>query len=483
MVSVADVFRGAYLGLFVFAFLLIIAALDINTILDNLPNVLRVAEFIAYLMQVLVTLGASIGYTIAYSIYNVVFSIAYSLTALPGINIIVALITGIQPDGTGAPDGNSMNQLVGWMEELTTEIFPNPTFSMEDLEVVMDVIAGFINVLAFMAIVVAMAIAIFAVIGFITRGEAQLAITSFLGLQVIVILSMYIRMLNIDLTIPTSPFNDPNYAGQDPIGLTLIALIQLVQSEVFFMGLMLYLMLEFSFQSSYAMNIVDPMVARGRRITEHLNRVMTYVPGREGDKGGLETVGLSAAMKKKYGLLAASYIKEMIEKRMFKRKKGELDPKSMMRLQGFIGQIRRKDPRFDEQITAVSAAAQSKTILLYFLPLIIVRVSLVVVLSYIILNPSTFLDPLSNILGAIGLGGFETLLDSFELYQPEFRVAFLFNISLLLIVAGYLLHLRYARKEREEIVVERIDTMVEFDRATEAEAETELDEDEDAVIS
>ncbi|MFW9992708.1 MAG: hypothetical protein ACFFD4_11730 [Candidatus Odinarchaeota archaeon] len=454
MASVADIFRGAYVALFTVIFILIFASLD-PAIITKLPDVLNILQFLVFIMQQILLLAVTIAITIAYSIYSGITGIAYSLVGIAGIGTIVTLITGIQPTGGGTADQAKVGQLRSWIITLINEIFPHPTLAANKLATVIE---DFINVLAFLAIGIAIAIALFTFIGFVTSGKAQLAITSFLSLQVIVIMAMYIRRLNINLSIPDSPFDNP--VQTNPIILIFEALIDLITAPVFLLGLMLYLMLEFSFQSSYAMNIIDPMVARGRRITEHLKRVMTYVPSKAEEKKGT-TQAMSSAMQKKYGLLAASYIKEMINKRMFKRKKDELDPKSMMRLQGFIGQISRKDPHFKEQVTAMSAAAKSKTVMLYFLPLLIIRVVIVVFLSFIILNPSIIIDPLSS----IGFSGFNPLLDSFELYQPEFRTAFLFNIALFFIAAGYLTHLRYTKKEREKAVVERVETIVEFDRA------------------
>jgi len=462
------------LAIFSLIFILVFSALD-PEIIEEIPKVLNIIQFLVYFIQIFLAIALSTGFAIAYSVYGMLYSLTAVLAKIPILNLIVAALFGFTIDSTGniggMPGLSTFAQISQWSTELATQIFPHPTLSDEQL---VTVIEDFINVLAFLAIGVCFAVAIFSVIGFVTRGEANLAMISFLSLQIIVILAIYIRRINISMVIPTSPFNDPNVTiGSDVIGITIEALLELIMSPVFMLGLLLYLMLEFSFQSSYAMNIIDPMVARGKRISGHLTRVMNYVP--EQDKQAGEVVSLSAAMKRKYGILAASYVKEMIEKRMFKKKKGDLDPKSMMRLQGYIAQIRTSDTRFDEKITARSAAAKSKNIALYFIPMIIIRISIVVLISFIILNPTVILDPLSN----MGLMSLDSLLESMELYEPEFRTIFLFNIALAIIVAGYLLKLRYAKKEKEEKVIQKIETLVELEGADEENFEDEETGDED----
>ncbi|MHA1450343.1 MAG: hypothetical protein ACTSP4_13080, partial [Candidatus Hodarchaeales archaeon] len=175
MASVADLFRGAYLAIFSLIFILVFSALD-PEIIEEIPKVLNIIQFLVYFIQIFLAIALSTGFAIAYSVYGMLYSLTAVLAKIPILNLIVAALFGFTIDSTGniggMPGLSTFAQISQWSTELATQIFPHPTLSDEQL---VTVIEDFINVLAFLAIGVCFAVAIFSVIGFVTRGEANLA--------------------------------------------------------------------------------------------------------------------------------------------------------------------------------------------------------------------------------------------------------------------------------------------------------------------
>ena len=256
-------------------------------------------------------------------------------------------------------------------------------------------------------------------------------------------------------------------------------------SPVFTLGFLLYLLLEVAFQTSYTLNIIEPMTEREKRIQEHLKRIRTFVPPT--DEGEPTTdQSIQSVQSKKFGLLAASYLREMVERRVFKRGETVQDAKSMMRLQSYLTNLNLSDPETDSKLAAKTAQPDISSLIKYFVPEMLFRIIAVVLLSYFIMAPEGIL----NIFMAVS---FPALVDSLELSQPEFQTIAILNVALLMILLGALLKYLSSGKTGKvlERVVQQIDTLVDFDRArpqpteasdlAEEDSETEEQEEETEV--
>ena len=463
-------FKTVYAVLFFAIFVFIILNIDTAQLFDPTKILLVIDYLFAVLEFVLSFLGwwaVTIAGTLA-----IVLGAGFTI---PFINFHISIPFLGDPASITA----SMNALTqgGYIDNLTQSIFPQSSLLSSITAV--DPITDFLNVWGVTIAFVLFPVILLSAIGFIIRGESRLAITSFTALQLLIILAMYIpnatsstgRMLLIDLSLPA-------FGGS--LNTLSSDLLLFLSSQIFLLGLSIYLLLEIAFQAAYVISVVDPMVDRERRIREHLQRIDNFQPQPE-----KATVTLGKGASKKYDILAASYLREMIERKIYRRGEqgAELDQKASMRLQTYIASLKRTDRQFVTKITAISAQPRTSAILRNLIPIVIVRVFFVIILAFIILNPGfiidvVFIDPLGERAG--GFLNFPQLIESIELNQPEFRTVILFNIILLILVVAAILHfLLVHRPEVPERRVQKVDTLVDFkDVAEIQEMEEELTDDD-----
>jgi hypothetical protein len=224
------------------------------------------------------------------------------------------------------------------------------------------------------------------------------------------------------------------------------------------------------------------MVDREKRIKKHLNRVDTFSPSRI-DKKGAVSLGSGSATVRKYDMLAASYLREMVDKRIFKRGQKTQDEKTTLRLQSYIQSLRRTDRNFEPKITAISAQPNTWNIVKNVIPLIVFRVLFVIILAFVILNPLPILNLVINVESPeSGILKFPALVDSIELTQPEFRTVVLFNVVLIIIAFSAVVHFLLVHKpESEEKEVKKVSTLVDFQEISDTppepiETEEEIEE-------
>jgi hypothetical protein len=305
-------------------------------------------------------------------------------------------------------------------------------------KVIEALINDFILSIGVMLAFILIPIAILSTIGFIIRGDTKLSVYSFISFNLLLAFAMYTQNLNLDLSVPESS----NFFA-------------ILFSPIFIVALLLYLMLEFSFQAAYTINIMDPMKERETRITEHLRRIQSYVPKSSAETA--QTPRVTSQQTKRFDILAASYMREMIEKKIFRKGQDEISNKAMLRLQSYTTGLKSKDRDFLSKITAKSAQPDTGRIVRQLIPQMIYRLSFVILISLFILNPLPFLEFLQS----FGLIYFPQLLDSIELSQPEFRTTVIFNVVLIiyLISAGFNY---FNRKVIESGDIQRVETLVEF---------------------
>ena len=450
--SLSNTFRVVYFVGFFISFLFVLSIIsDQLYSIDALSSLINFLDyFIAFIEAFIVFLSNELVIPLTNALYSV-FAVGFTIPILD-----IKLF--------GSPITFDVSQNIGYVAQM---IFPNS--SIFRTAVAGDPIAELLGVYGVFFAVILIPLGLVSAIGFLTRGEARLAITSFVAMQGLLILASYVpnastksgRMILIDLSLPT-------FGGT--INTFFDDLFLLLNSQIFIVGLSLYILLELAFQSAYAINVIDPMVDREKRIKKHLERIDHFRPSKSQTSGSSVSLGSGSATVRKYDMLAASYLREMVDKRIFKRGQETQDEKTTLRLQSYIQSLRRTDRNFEAKITAVSAQPETWGIVKNVIPLIIFRVILVVIFAFIILNPLPLLNLLINNPngGSLGLLNFPSLIDSIELTQPEFRTVILFNVVLLIIAFSAVVHFLLVHKpEREEKEVKKVSTLVDFQEIVE----------------
>ncbi|MHA1940872.1 MAG: hypothetical protein ACXACP_00920 [Candidatus Hodarchaeales archaeon] len=414
--NTANFFRLIYIILFAFSGFLVL--LSIDPAMFEFREVLDFLDYLTLIVQAGVSAMGGIAKSITFAI----------LSGKSGIPIL--------------GDGNIGGINVGDIDQMLAGIFSeeNGFFPHSTLAADADIIKKFSIFIGATTILILLPIAFFSGIGFLRDGDTKLAIYSFLGFQLILIVAIFTEKIRISTQIDTSN------------------LLAMLLSPVFTLGFLLYLLLEVAFQTSYTLNIIEPMTEREKRIQEHLKRIRTFVPPtEEGDPTTDHSI--QSVQSKKFGLLAASYLREMVEKRVFRKGETVQDPKSMMRLQSYLTNLNLSDPDTDSKLAAKTAQPDVSSLIKYFVPAMLFRIVAVVLLSYFIMAPE-------GILNLFMTGSFPALVSSLELSQPEFQTIAILNVALVMILLGAIL--KYLSSGRTgkvlERVVQQIDTLVDFDR-------------------
>ena len=384
----------------------------------DFTQVFNIVEYIMLLVQVLIEGVANVAFLIVVTLAN----------AIGSIPIIGEMANA---------DFVSMQSNIQNLVSHTNNFFPHstitdPTTFIED----------FGNFIGATAILILMPITFLSGLGFLRDGDTKLAIYSFLGFQLIIIIAIFTQNILISTIIDSS---------------TLLAMIF---SPLFFMGFMLYLLLEIAFQTSYTLNILEPMTEREKRIQKHLKRIRTFVPTSEETETKGQEPGVQSMQSKKFDLLASSYLREMVERRVFKSGEEVIDAKSMMRLQSYLTNLNQSDPLTDQKLAAKTAQPDVSALIRHFIPTMLFRVLAVIFLSYIIMSPEGILDLFIT-------RAFPALRESLELSQPEFRTIAILNIVLIFILLGVILHYLTSGRTVKVLqrVVQQIDTLVDFERS------------------
>ena len=432
--TTAQFFRVIYIILFVFSGLLVVT--NIDSAMFDFTKLFEILDYLTLFVQEGVRLMGGIAYSITIAILS-------ALSRIPEIGDDSFRLINISDIST---------MLVGILDPLNS-FYPHSTLVIDPANLITDIS----NFFGATAILILIPIAFLSGVGFLREGDTKLAIYSFLGFQLILIVAIFTQHILIPIEIDTS------------------SLFSMIASPIFSLGFLLYLLLEVAFQTSYTLNIVEPMTEREKRIQEHLKRIRTFVPVTvEEESEGDQSV--QSVQSKKFGLLAASYLREMVERRVFKRGDTVRDAKTMMRLQSYLNNLTHSDPRTEAKLAAQTAQPDVSSLMKYFLPAMLFRVVAVILLAYFIMSPDAILN---FFMGA----SFPALLDSLELSQPEFQTIAILNVALLFILIGAILN--YFSSERRikvmDRVVQQVGTIVDFSRSSPETATEEVTEDDPAV--
>jgi hypothetical protein len=366
----------------------------------------------------------------------------------------------------GSP-GVSTYTLAADLQDAYLAVMPHSTLTGQEGIPVDEIVFDLGNIIGAIILLVLLPAAFLAGAGFVRDGDTNLAIVSFVSFQLMLAVAQFVQVHNkyavdADTTISLGTENALLVA----LDLDSSGLIPLITSPIFLIGMILYVFLEISFQTSYALNIIEPMSEREVRIKRHLQRIAEFRPS-GGEEG--TTVQSVGRQSKRFDVLAASYMRELVEKRVFKKGERTEDMKTTLRLQGYLNSLIATDLEVVDKLTARSAQPNATAIAMRVAPLTAFRITAVIVIAYLIMDPAGILD----FLGIIE--SIPPLKLSLELTQPEFRTIALLNVILLILGISVALHYWMITRGQvpEAVTVQKIDTMIDFDDAFGTEAPIE----------
>jgi hypothetical protein len=296
---------------------------------------------------------------------------------------------------------------------------------------------------------------------------------------------LFNNLLNIDLNALPNPINpELRELPLDDIFLFLV-------SPAALLTISSYVYLELSFQINYINNVTKPSLERSDRLEAQLSLLQ-----RESHliTANVEKIKEEAQQRKeelkveeKESILRFftkaterfSYVKEMIE-----RKKLEAEEKKLAtaasktrRLGRYIDRLFREIPDARDTITAKSAAPRSKNLLSSTLFNIFFRLSLLLVISYIVIHPQWFFRYVFSLPPAI--------TESVAMHSPEILIILLLPVMLVFPVIAqiisYVKHrnliIRLSQEGRIKEILASVGDYVKLDEEEGEETkETEVEE-------
>ena len=208
-------------------------------------------------------------------------------------------------------------------------------------------------------------------------------------------------------------------------------------NPVILMAILSYIYLEISFQINYAYTVSKPSLERKDRLEAQLtilqseshfiianvDKIKEEAKKRKQELEIEEKTTISKFFSKTGE--GFSYVKEMIEKRKLEEEEKKLitAASKTRRLGRYIQNLFQEDQESRDTLTARTSAPKSQSLLLSTLLNFLFRVSLLILLSFIIIHPKWFLKDVFNMPPAI--------TESVAIYSPEVIVILLVPLILL----------------------------------------------------
>ncbi len=218
-------------------------------------------------------------------------------------------------------------------------------------------------------------------------------------------------------------------------------------SPIILFGISAYIYLELSFQINYADTVTKPSIERNDRLEAQLNilaRESHYVTAnidkiKEEAKEKMKEIELEQKEGLALGKFFAktgkrfSYVKEMIEKKKLEEEEKKLvtAASKTRRLGRYIERLFREDSEARDTLTASSSAPRSRNLATSTLINFIYRVSLLLIISYVIIHPHWFLKSVLQLPDAI--------TESVVIFSPEVIIVLLLPIMVIFPVIAKLI--------------------------------------------
>jgi len=286
----------------------------------------------------------------------------------------------------------------------------------------------FASSLGSMVMLVLLPIALLSGLGFLRDCNVRLSVICFFSLTAL--LAIAVAKEKIELEYDTT---------SESIG-------ELITSPLFFLGLILLFYLEISFQASYAYTILEPNLKRSERIRQHIQRIKEFSEAEEIGPLKEEKIEEATETAKRRSIESWILIREQIEERRVVKPRESV--RVNIRLKHYLDNLLRNNPDAQKLLSAETARPKSGRILLFIIPNFIIRLSIVIFLSWMVLRPIVFLR-VFNVP--------DPLLDSVESLQPETTFLVLIPLVLAIVIfSGFVgtlqerVHKTVLKRVREE---------------------------------
>ena len=227
-----------------------------------------------------------------------------------------------------------------------------------------------------------------------------------------------------------------------PLSLNPKTLGSLFGSSMFVLALVSYLYFEYSLQTGYVGNLLNPTVSRQKRVTKALERLEKFRLGvtpektekkKEGEselhKTQKAVASAGSTLAKKYGATAIVYLLEQASDTLFAKEGGEQE-KLTGRLQRYHDGLLRGDPSLDAKLAGATQKLNPIAILSFAGGSLLLRLVFVIFFTWFILNPSTFMS-------YVGMD--PSVSNSIEINEPEGILLVLTPIVISIIVLGWVI--------------------------------------------
>ncbi len=251
-------------------------------------------------------------------------------------------------------------------------------------------------------IIIAIIIALIAGLGFLRECNPALSATSFFALNIVIGLASLNGKLLLDLD-----FSSGNIA-------------QMVFSKLVITAFMIYFFLELSFQASYIYNVIGPNIQRHRRISSNVNRLKNFtmpvieekkkITVEEEENGHIRVKGKTTSTSLLKVTTAFSRVKGMVGKKLFKISADEDWDKMNNRLKSFYLDLEEDDPFLSVSLSASANTPSMSRLILIISTGTIFRMGVLLLLSWLALNPQPILEFLHFP---------DSIIHSVEAGQPE----------------------------------------------------------------
>ena len=230
-----------------------------------------------------------------------------------------------------------------------------------------------------------------------------------------------------------------------PLSLNPKTLSSLFGSSMFVLALVSYLYFEYSLQTGYVGNLLNPTVSRQKRVTKALERLEKFRLGVTSEKAEKKkeseskeselhktqkaVASAGSTLAKKYGATAIVYLSEQASDTLFAKEGGEQE-KLTGRLQRYHDGLLRGDPSLDAKLAGATQKLNPVAILSFAGGSLLLRLIFVIFFTWFILNPSTFMS-------YVGMD--PSVSNSIEINQPEGILLVLTPIVISIIALGWII--------------------------------------------
>jgi len=286
-------------------------------------------------------------------------------------------------------------------------------------------------------------------IGFIRRSDVKLAGITLVISQLVIGLA-YLKGYTVDLSLNNATIGT------------------LLNSSLYRLAFISYLYFEFSLQTGYLYNLTTPTLTRQRRVGKQLERLSEFrlgitKLGTEAEKDSAEArkkyeqdqeqeertstaiaAGSSSTSAKKYSADALVFLLDSAQDSLFAKPGGEQE-RLTGRLQRYHDGLLQHDPKLDDKLGGSAEKAFNPFIVLFsVLGSLVVRVTILVFLSWLVVKPDTLLRFISLP---------ESITNSLEIGEPEGLLMVLIPVVFLILGVSYLFAKAQAWVVKEEELI------------------------------